>query len=180
MRLFIFVTYLHYMQTEFKDILIRTDLRSGDIGYIIYLHGSLYKKEYNYSIAFETYVAKGLYGFYQQYDPNKDCAWICEHHHSIVGFLLLMHREKDTAQLRYFLLLPEYRGIGLGKKLMELYMSWLKDHDYASSYLWTTNEQKEAAELYKKFGFTLTEEFDSASFGKLLKEQRYDLILKDH
>jgi peptidyl-dipeptidase Dcp len=167
------------METEFKGISIRTHLKSGDIGYIIYLHGWLYKKEYNYSIAFETYVAKGLYEFYNQYDPTKDCVWICEHNHSITGFLLLMHRENHAAQLRFFIILPEYRGIGLGKKLMELYLDWLKDHNYHSSYLWTTHEQTTAAELYKKYGFKLVEEFDSTSFGKLLKEQRYELILKD-
>ncbi|HWI89993.1 MAG TPA: hypothetical protein VNT20_01910 [Flavisolibacter sp.] len=93
------------MQTEFKGVSIRTDLKSGDIGYIVYLHGFLYNKEYNYSIAFETYVAKGLYEFYQQYDPDKDCIWICEQNNSIVGFLLLMHRGNNAAQLRYFILL---------------------------------------------------------------------------
>jgi peptidyl-dipeptidase Dcp len=168
------------METKWRDISIRTNLKSGDIGYIIYLHGSLYKKEYNYSIAFETYVAKGFYEFYNQYDPNKDCVWICEHNHSIIGFLLLMHRENSAAQLRFFIIHPEYRGIGLGKKLMELYMDWLEKHDYKSSYLWTTNEQTAAAALYKKYGFNLVEEYDSTSFGKLLKEQRYELILKDN
>jgi peptidyl-dipeptidase Dcp len=167
------------METEYKGISIRTNLQSGDIGCIIYLHGLLYKKDYNYSITFETYVAKGLYEFYQQYDVEKDCVWICEHNNSIIGFLLLMHRENNAAQLRYFILLPEYRGIGLGKKLMDLYMTWLKERNYHSSYLWTTNEQTAAAELYKRYGFKLVEEFDSTSFGKPLKEQRYELILKD-
>lgn len=166
------------METEFKGISIRTHLKSGDIGYIIYLHGSLYKKEYNYSIAFETYVAKGFYEFYSQYDPDKDGVWVCEHNNRIIGFLLLMHRENTAAQLRYFILLPQYRGIGVGKKLMELFMHWLKEHDYHSCYLWTTNEQLEAAELYKKLGFQLVEEHESTAFGKLLKEQKYELILK--
>lgn len=31
-------------------IVIRTDLRPGDIGYIIYLHGRLYKEECDYGI----------------------------------------------------------------------------------------------------------------------------------
>lgn len=167
------------MNVTLDDISIRTELKAGDIGYITCLHGSLYKKEYNYSIAFEAYVAKGLYEFYQQYDRNKDCVWICEHNSSIIGFLLLMHRENNAAQLRYFILLPEYRGIGLSKKLMELYMSWLKDHNYTSTYLWTTNEQTAAAQLYKQHGFKLVEEFDSTSFGKPLKEQRYELILDE-
>jgi ribosomal protein S18 acetylase RimI-like enzyme len=160
-----------------EDIIIRTELKEGDIGYVTFLHGILYKKEYNYSISFESYVAAGLHEFYHHYDPLKDRAWICEHHETIIGFLLLMHRENNAAQLRYFILKPEYRGIGLGKKLMSLYVEFLKKSGYTSSYLWTTNELTAAAHLYKQHGFELTEEKESSAFGKLLKEQRYDLVL---
>jgi ribosomal protein S18 acetylase RimI-like enzyme len=160
-----------------EDIIIRTELKEGDIGYVTFLHGILYKKEYNYNIGFESYVAAGLHEFYQHYDPLKDRAWICEHHETIIGFLLLMHRENNAAQLRYFILKPEYRGIGLGKKLMSLYVEFLKKSGYTSSYLWTTNELTAAAHLYKQHGFELTEEKESTTFGKLLKEQRYDLVL---
>jgi ribosomal protein S18 acetylase RimI-like enzyme len=155
-------------------ISIRTTLQPGDIGYITYLHGSLYKEEYNYGIAFEAYVAQGLAEFYQQYDPQKDAVWICEHNNKIVGFLLLMHRG-TAAQLRYFILAKGYRGIGLGSKLMKLYMQFLREKGYVSSYLWTTHELDAAAHLYKKYGFVLTEEKESTAFGKPLKEQRYDL-----
>ena len=158
-----------------NDISIRTDIRPGDLGYVIFRHGVLYSKEYNYGVSFETYVAAGLYEFYKSYDSKKDRAWICGHENKIVGFLLLMHRENNAAQLRYFYLEPEYRGIGLGKKLMQLYTNFLKEKKYASSFLWTTKELYAAASLYKKFGFTLTEEVDSTAFGKPVKEQRYDL-----
>lgn len=161
---------------KLSDITIRTELRPGDIGYVIYMHGHLYKTEYNYGIEFEAYVAAGLAEFYQQYDPERDRVWVCEHENKIVGFLLLMHRG-DVAQLRYFILSPEYRGIGLGNKLMELYIEYLKRCKYKSSYLWTTNELPASAHLYKKFGFKLTEEKSSAAFGKPVKEQRYDLVL---
>ena len=157
-----------------SDIIIRTELKPGDIGYIIYLHGWLYKKEYNYGIEFESYVAAGLHEFYSQYDPLKDRVWICEHNNRIVGFLLLMHRNKDIAQLRYFLLKPEYRGIGLGNKLMKLYMEFYHSCRYQSSYLWTTDELPAAASLYMRHGFQLTQEKESTAFGKRLKEQRYD------
>lgn len=167
------------MQADLKDISIRTNLQSGDIGYIIYLHGYLYKEEYGYSIDFEAYVAKGLYEFYSRYDAEKDRVWICEHNNRIIGFLLLMHRENNSAQLRYFILMPEYRGIGLGKKLMDLYISCLREWRYSTCYLWTTNEQTAAAELYKKYGFQLVEEHDSSAFGKPLKEQRFVLILNE-
>lgn len=166
------------MEYQYQDITIRTQLQPGDIGYITHLHGSLYDKEYGYSIAFETYVAQGFYEFYQQYNSEKDCVWVCEHKGAIVGFLLLMHRPGNAAQLRYFILLPEYRGIGLGKKLLALFMSGLKEHGYQSAYLWTTHEQEQAATLYKRFGFQLTEEKASTAFGKPLKEQKYELLLK--
>lgn len=159
------------------DIIIRTELRAGDIGYITYLHGVLYKKEYNYSISFESYVAAGLDEFYQQYDPSRDRVWVCEHGGKIIGFLLLMHRQNNTAQLRYFIIDPQYRGIGLGKKLMSLYMEFLRNCGYTSSYLWTTNELPAAAHLYTRHGFQFAEERESTAFGKALKEQRYDLTL---
>jgi len=158
------------------DIVIRTELRPGDIGYVIHLHGKLYNKEYNYGIAFEAYVAQGMYEFYQQYHPEKDRVWICEHQGRIVGFLLLMHRDGNVAQLRYFILEPEYRGIGLGKKLMELYMEYFRSTGYQGSYLWTTHELATAASLYMRHGFVRTEEKASQAFGKSLYEVKFELI----
>jgi GNAT superfamily N-acetyltransferase len=158
------------------DISIRTDLRPGDIGYVVYLHGALYGREYNYGIEFETYVAKGLCEFYEKYDPKRNRVWICEHKGRIIGFLLLMDRG-SAAQLRYFLIEPEFRGIGLGSKLLSLYMDFLRQCGYQESYLWTTHELTAAASLYKRLGFIMTEEKESTSFGKALREQRYEVIL---
>ncbi len=160
-----------------EDIRIRTELKPGDIGYITWLHGVQYKEEYDYGLAFESYVAMAFYEFHQQYDPEKDRVWICEHHDKIIGFLLLMHRGNATAQLRFFILKQGYRGIGLGKKLIKLFMNFLREKKYKHCYLWTTHEQEAAAYLYKKEGFILTEEKKSEIFGKPLMEQRYDLKL---
>jgi GNAT superfamily N-acetyltransferase len=160
-----------------SDIAIRTELRPGDIGYVTYLHGDLYKKEYGYGIAFEAYVAQGFFEFYSQYDPGKDRVWVAEHGDRIIGFLLLMHREEDVAQLRYFILAAPYRGIGLGKKLAALFLSFAREQGYRRCYLWTTDELFAAAHIYRKMGFVLEEEIESTSFGKPLREQRYELVL---
>ncbi len=159
-----------------NDISIRTELRPGDLGYVVHMHGALYGKEYNYGVQFESYVAKGLCEFYEKYDPTRSRVWICEHNNRMIGFLLLMDR-MGSAQLRYFLIEPEYRGIGLGSKLMNLYMDFLRECGYKASYLWTTHELTTAANLYKRFGFQLTEQKESNAFGKPLQEQRYDLVL---
>lgn len=158
------------------DISIRTELRPGDIGYVTYMHGVLYHREYGYGSQFESYVAKGLCEFYEKYNPQRNRIWACEHNDRMIGFLLLMDRG-NVAQLRYFLIDPEYRGVGLGAKLLNLYMDFLHQCEYKGSYLWTTHELDTAAFLYKRLGFKLTEEKESTSFGKQLREQRYDLIL---
>jgi len=167
-----------FMKNEalINDITIRTELQPGDLGYIIYRHGKLYSEEYGYGISFEAYVAAGLFEFYKSYNPERDRIWICEHRNNIIGFLLLMHRENKTAQLRYFYLEAEYRGIGLGKKLMSLYMEFFRTCGYSSSYLWTTHELDAASSLYQSHGFQITEEKESTEFGKALREQRYDLV----
>jgi peptidyl-dipeptidase Dcp len=163
-------------KTSLNEISIRTELCPGDLGYVTYLHGSLYHKEYNYGLQFENYVAKGLCEFFENYEPARSRIWACEHNDRMIGFLLLMDRG-HAAQLRYFLIEPEYRGIGLGSKLMNLYMEFFHRCGYKASYLWTTHELSMAAFLYKRHGFQLTEEKESTAFGKLLREQRYDLVL---
>jgi len=157
------------------EVTIRAQLRPGDIGYVIHMHGRLYKTEYDYGIQFEAYVAKGLCEFYEKYDEKRNRVWVCEHNGQMIGFLLLMDRG-EVAQLRYFLIEPEYRGVGLGKKLLALYIEFLHECKYKGSYLWTTHELATAAALYKRAGFGLTQEKESTAFGKPLREQRYDLL----
>src|SRR5690349_22403746 len=97
-------------QILLDDISIRTELRPGDLGYVTYMHGALYSKEYQYGLQFERYVATGLCEFYEKYNPQRNRIWACEHNNRMIGFLLLMDRGK-AAQLRYFLIEPEYRCI---------------------------------------------------------------------
>lgn len=164
-------------QVRLADINIRNQLHPGDIGYVTYLHGVLYKTEYNYGIEFEGYVAKGLNEFIENYIPDRDQVWVCEHASQLVGFLLAMHRDDHSAQLRFFILKPGYRGIGLGRKLMNEFMTFLQSKNYNHAFLWTTHEQEVAAHLYRKAGFNITQEKNSTTFGKPLIEQRYDLYL---
>ncbi len=88
-----------------------------------------------------------------------------------------MHRENNSSQLRFFCILEGYRGIGLGRKLMDLYMAFFRECGYTSSYLWTSAELHGAAALYRSYGFALVEEKPSTAFGKPVIEQRYELKL---
>ncbi|HVW14239.1 MAG TPA: GNAT family N-acetyltransferase [Mucilaginibacter sp.] len=158
------------------SVIIRTELLPGDLGYVAYLHGNIYDRECGYGRNFEGYVLESLGEFAHQYDPAKDRVWICEHLGRMIGFLAGVHRG-DRVQLRYFIFLPEYRGIGLGKRLMDSFIAYMKEFGITKAYLWTTNEQHTATALYMRYGFKLTEEKPSTTFDKALTEQRYDLEL---
>jgi DNA-binding MarR family transcriptional regulator/GNAT superfamily N-acetyltransferase len=164
----------HLLQGLKDEVTIRTRLMPGDAGYVAYLHGLIYTQENDFGLGFEGYVLKGLGEFAVDYDPAKDRVWVCEAGGRMVGFMLGMRREEGVAQLRYFILLPEYRGVGLGKRLMGMFMEWLRECGYRRAYLWTTHEQETAAALYLRHGFRLTEEKETAGFGKAVRERRYD------
>src|ERR671925_2410544 len=66
-------------------IAIRSDVKSGDIGYITYLHGTLYAKEYQLDCTFEGYVAESLARFVLSFDAHKDRLWLAEMDGHIVG-----------------------------------------------------------------------------------------------
>lgn len=68
--------------------------------------------------------------------------------------------ETYPAQL-HINLLRESRGLGLGNRLMEAYLSCLRSRNVAGVQLSTTRENTAALGLYQKFGFGVYSEYQS-------------------
>ena len=100
-----------------NDITLRTTLRAGDLGYLIYRHGVLYAAEQGFEPEFEAYVAEPV-GKFARTCTEGERLWIAEKNGQAVGWIAIVKAKETTAQLRWFLLEPEVRGIGLGKRLM--------------------------------------------------------------
>ncbi len=151
------------------QIQIRTEFKPGDIGYLTYMHGLFY----DFMPEFEMYVAETLSDFYRKMDLEKERIWLAEDKGKIVGSLALKNTD-GFAQLRYFLIDPAYRGIGLGKKLMEHFMDFMREVGYTKSFLLTEGNLKTAAAIYEKHGY----QFVSRRFTDFgLEERRYELEL---
>lgn len=155
----------------------RNDLRPGDIGYLIYLHGILYSKEYKFDQTFEAYVAHGLLQFVQAYNPYRDRILLAEANGQIVGSVGIIRTSKVEAQLRWYLVHPDFRGRGLGKQLINEAIKFCQERKYKSIFLWTTSELAASAHLYKKAGFKKTEVKSHNIWGKFVTEERYILNL---
>ncbi|WP_298713004.1 helix-turn-helix domain-containing GNAT family N-acetyltransferase [uncultured Chitinophaga sp.] len=160
-----------------EQVEIRSDIRPGDIGDIIALHGQLYAKEYGYDHRFEHYVMETIHDYMVHADPRRDRLWLATSLGRLVGVVAIQHREGRQAQLRWFLIRPEYRGIGLGKALMQQAMDFCRAQRFRKIYLLTTDQQSAAAALYKKWGFVKKESTPASLWGHDLYEERYELEL---
>jgi N-acetylglutamate synthase-like GNAT family acetyltransferase len=159
-----------------SGIEIRNDLRPGDIGYLTYLHGTLYAEEYGLNYVFEAYVAATLADFVKGH-TDRERIWIVEKDGHIRGSIAIVKSSEEMAQLRWFLLHPDLRGHGIGKLLIEEAVNFCKQSGYSRVFLLTVSELLAAAALYKSAGFQLTEEETHPIWGVVITEQRYDLEL---
>ena len=166
-------------ETEGTPLHLRCDLRPGDLGAVVRLHGLLYAREQGFDHRFEGYVAEGLARFSRDYDPARERLWVVEAADGrIVGCVAVVRasEQRDAAQLRWFLLDPAARGRGLGRRLLGEAVTFAEAAGYRSMHLWTLRGLAAAARLYRAFGFALVEEKPNRDWlaGRELVEQRYE------
>jgi GNAT superfamily N-acetyltransferase len=163
--------------TQTSEINIRTTMEPGDVGYVIYLHGSLYAREYGLDRTFEGGVAQKLGEFAKQYDPQKDFWAVAELDGRIVGSIVIHGLADNTAMLRFFLLHPDTRGRGIGREMMNKAVAFCRERGFQKMTLWTISELKAAAHLYRATGFVVTREKTHEIWGATRTEQEYELVL---
>ena len=159
---------------------LRNNLKPVDANYLIHLHGVLYVKEYGYDKTFETYVADGLTKFVNSFNLEKDKIWLAEINNQIIGSIAIVGCLRNEAQLRWFLVHPDYRGLGLGKELMKKTLHFCKKRRYKIIFLWSASELCAARHIYMQAGFRKTMEKTHKIWGKRVTEERYDLHLSDN
>ena len=156
----------------------RTSFGPGDIGALIELHGTLYSREYGYDRSFEAYVAAGLAELVRKFDPARDRLWLVESEGRVIASVAIVGRAKDSAQLRWYLVHPDFRGRGLGRRLLRAAVRFCKSRGRRRIYLWTTGELVAARHLYTGAGFRLTRKKTHDIWGRKNEtEERYDLVL---
>jgi N-acetylglutamate synthase-like GNAT family acetyltransferase len=161
-----------------NPITIRHTLKPGDVGMITLLHGTLYAEEYGLSPEFEGYVAAGIGKFAQSHDENLERLWIAEMNGQIVGSIAIIKHDEAVAQLRWFLIHPQARGHGLGRRLISEALAFCSRRHYKSVFLLTLHNLYAAGHLYQANGFIKSAEQTHFIWGHTLTEERYDLTLE--
>ena len=156
---------------------LRTEMMAGDLGRIVSLHGELYAREYGFDQTFEAYVAGPLAEFVRTRSPANRL-WIAEHEDRIVGCVAIVAASARAAQLRWYLVVPEGRRRGLGRRLLAEAIAFSRQQGYETVFLWTVSALTAAAKQYRAAGFRKTEEKPGMMWGRDVVEEKYELELR--
>lgn len=134
------------------DFSVRNELRAGDLGRIIALHGECYDIVPGFGLAFEAFVARTVAEYILD-TGAKGRIWMAEHGGRLVGCTAIVLRDENRGQLRWVLVDQSARGLGLGKRLVNDALQYCRDNSRKEVFLETTDGLPESLALYDALGF---------------------------
>ncbi|WP_287884341.1 MULTISPECIES: bifunctional helix-turn-helix transcriptional regulator/GNAT family N-acetyltransferase [Paracoccus] len=156
---------------------ILRDPEPGDLGWITHMNGRIYAEEYGWDWTFEALVAEIVGRFAKEFDPQGEKCWVAELEGQVVGSVMVVREDEETAKLRLLWVDEAARGLGLGRRLVEECLRFARARGYRRMILWTNDVLVSARRIYQAAGFELIEEERHRSFGKDLVGQVWARVL---
>lgn len=153
------------------------DLGIGDAGWLIWQHAELYARDEGFDMTFEALVAEILADHIRNRDPTCERAFIAWRDGERLGSVFCSRHDAQTARLRMFLVLPEARGLGLGKRLLAACMGYARSCGYSRMILYTHKSHEAACALYARSGWICTKSYPVDNFGVALEEMWWEVEL---
>src|SRR5712691_4820076 len=151
--------------------------RPGDMGWVVERHGAIYADEYGWDEHFEALVASIVAKFVDHVDPQRERCWIAERQGERVGCIFLVKASRTIGKLRLFLVEPDARGLGIGKRLVDECIRFARDAGYRKVRLWTQSNLLAARHIYDRGGFRVMASEPHHSFGFDLVSETWELRL---
>lgn len=149
----------------------------GDLGWIVARNAELYTAEYGWDAGYEALVARIVADFAASQDPARERVWIADVVGLRAGCVMCVRADEDTAKLRLLLVEPAFRGLGVGRRLVDACVAFARDAGYRRMTLWTQSVLTAARRIYDTAGFELIASAPHRSFGADLVEETWELDL---
>ena len=149
----------------------------SDRDWLLEQHIIHYARDEGFDDNFGAMVGRILDDFIANHDPEIERGWIVENGTGRLGSVFCTREDETTARLRMLFLMPQARGMGLGRHLLGLCVAHARDMGYAQIVLWTHESHKAACALYRANGWQLMDSKPAHSFGQDVVEQNWQLPL---
>ncbi|MFH1459607.1 MAG: GNAT family N-acetyltransferase [Candidatus Omnitrophota bacterium] len=119
---------------------------------VIKLINSILKNEYD--LAKETYSNFDIHNINEVYGGKRDLFLVAVVGNSVVGTIAVKEDDRNSALLRRIFVSSEFRGIGLGKKLILEAIQFCEEKKFRIINFCSTDKMEAANNLCKKNGFS--------------------------
>ena len=153
----------------------------GVIGKITEIHAVYYNEHWGFDVSFETQVGSELSEFISRFDDDRDGLWVATQDGIFAGAVAIdgQMAHTDGARLRWFIVASEFQNAGIGKQLISRAVEFCRKKKFTKVFLWTFAGLDAARRLYERENFRLSETHEVDQWGQHIKEQKFELILKD-
>ena len=117
-------------------------------------------------------------GVGREYKEDRSRLWVAEKNNDIIGSIAILERSPIQAQLRWFLVHPDYRGLKLGQRLCREALNFCRGRGHEKVVLWTLDNLAAARAIYNKNGFKVMQKKEHILFGQPLIEEYHVLDLR--
>jgi GNAT superfamily N-acetyltransferase len=153
---------------------LRNDLRPGDMGALISLHGTVYARECGFDSTFEAKVAH-LLGEFVHDRTDRDGFWIADWEGHLAGSIAIIRHSERDAQLCWLLVEPSARSLGLGRRLLRAAVEFCRGCEYEYVFLRSFRSLTAASNLFRSVGFEKVHERPIERWGVAVVEECYVL-----
>lgn len=161
------------------SVLYEKQYRPGALATICAMQTQYYARDWGFDHRYEAIVSSGVGEFLLRYNPYRDLILLVLRENEVAGGIVIDgggDEEGKLARLRWFIVSEELRGSGVGFSLIERAMVFVREQNYETVFLTTFEGLDPARRLYEKAGFRLVEENEKSTWGKTVKEQRFEFV----
>jgi GNAT superfamily N-acetyltransferase len=142
------------------------------------MHRKVYEAEYEIGRDFAKDVARHLAELRRSGWPGPgEGLWIAEDDGRAVGTVTLNDLGGGLGRLGHLVLLPEARGSGVGRRLVETVLETAREAGYERLELYTFSDLRAAGQLYRSVGFEKVSGEHTVRWGREMEWERYELAL---
>ena len=153
-------------------------VRSDDVNHVVRLHRAVYESEYGLDPSFADGVATQMAELRRGGFPGpREGLWLAERDREVLGTIMLIQETLELGRLADLVLLPEARGTGVGRRLVDTVLDAARAAGYERLHLFTFSDLTAAGSLYRSVGFEVTSVEDTVRWGRRMQWQRYELAL---